>query len=84
MTRKPLRPLPASAGPVPPLEIGDDRAQLLALDHRFVFENFVVGKPNELAHAAARRVAEACASPVHRCRSTRCFSMAASGSARRI
>jgi chromosomal replication initiator protein len=49
----------------PPLEIGDDRAQLLALDHRFVFENFVVGKPNELAHAAARRVAEACASPVH-------------------
>src|SRR5262249_56288087 len=49
----------------PPLEIGDDRAQLLALDHRFVFENFVVGKPNELAHAAARRVAEACASPGH-------------------
>ena len=47
-----------------PLEIADDRAQLLALDHRFVFENFVVGKPNELAHAAARRVAEACASPV--------------------
>jgi chromosomal replication initiator protein len=28
------------------------------LDARFVFENFVVGKPNELAHAAARRVAE--------------------------
>src|SRR5260370_6368307 len=48
--------LPASAGPVLPLEIGDDKAQLLALDHRFVFENFVVGKPNELAHAAARRV----------------------------
>jgi chromosomal replication initiator protein len=54
---------PAPAGPVLPLEIGDDRAQLLALDHRFVFENFVVGKPNELAHAAARRVAEACACP---------------------
>ena len=53
----------APAGPVLPLEIGDDRAQLLALDHRFVFENFVVGKPNELAHAAARRVAEACAFP---------------------
>ncbi len=53
--------LPASPGPVLPLEIGDDKAQLLALDHRFVFENFVVGKPNELAHAAARRVAEACA-----------------------
>ena len=28
------------------------------LDPRFSFENFVVGKPNELAHAAARRVAE--------------------------
>jgi chromosomal replication initiator protein len=55
--------LAASAGPVLPLEIGDDKAQLLALDHRFVFENFVVGKPNELAHAAARRVAEACACP---------------------
>jgi chromosomal replication initiator protein len=51
--------------PAPSVEIGDDRAQLLALDHRFLFENFVVGKPNELAHAAARRVAEACASPVH-------------------
>ncbi len=30
-----------------------------ALDPRFVFENFVVGKPNEFAYAAARRVAEA-------------------------
>ncbi|MGQ9368141.1 chromosomal replication initiator protein DnaA [Azospirillum sp. ST 5-10] len=29
------------------------------LDPRFTFENFVVGKPNELAHAAARRVADA-------------------------
>ncbi|MCQ0969217.1 chromosomal replication initiator protein DnaA (plasmid) [Paracoccus sp. TK19116] len=28
------------------------------LDQRFTFDNFVVGKPNELAHAAARRVAE--------------------------
>ena len=28
------------------------------LDARFTFENFVVGRPNELAHAAARRVAE--------------------------
>ncbi len=30
-----------------------------SLDQRFTFDNFVVGKPNELAHAAARRVAEA-------------------------
>lgn len=29
------------------------------LDPRFTFANFVVGKENELAHAAARRVAEA-------------------------
>ncbi len=29
------------------------------LDERFTFDNFVVGKPNELAYAAARRVAEA-------------------------
>lgn len=28
------------------------------LDARFTFDNFVVGKPNELAYAAARRVAE--------------------------
>lgn len=30
-----------------------------ALDPRFTFENFVTGKPNELAFAASRRVAEA-------------------------
>lgn len=28
------------------------------LDKRFTFDSFVVGKPNELAHAAAKRVAE--------------------------
>ena len=28
------------------------------IDARFTFDTFVVGKPNELAHAAARRVAE--------------------------
>ncbi len=28
------------------------------LDKRFTFERFVVGKPNELAHAAAKRVSE--------------------------
>jgi len=47
------------------VEMGDDKTQFAALDQRFTFENFVVGKPNELAHAAARRVAEACASAVH-------------------
>ncbi len=33
------------------------------LDPRFTFENFVVGKPNELAYAAAQRVAEASSVP---------------------
>ena len=33
------------------------------LDPRFTFENFVVGKPTELAHAAARRVAESPVGP---------------------
>lgn len=33
-------------------------ALTLGLDPRFTFENFVVGKPNELAYAAALRVAE--------------------------
>jgi chromosomal replication initiator protein len=58
-------PSPPFAEPAVMLEISEDKAQLLALDQRFTFENFVVGKPNELAHAAARRVAEACANPVH-------------------
>ena len=38
---------------------GDEKDISAPLDPRFTFENFVVGKPNELAHAAARRVAEA-------------------------
>ena len=33
------------------------------LDQRFKFESFVVGKPNALAHAAARRVVESMAVP---------------------
>ncbi|MDA0704686.1 MAG: chromosomal replication initiator protein DnaA [Proteobacteria bacterium] len=33
------------------------------LDPRFAFPNFIVGKPNEFAHAAARRVAESDAAP---------------------
>jgi chromosomal replication initiator protein len=38
----------------------EERRDLSApLDARFTFDNFVVGKPNELAYAAARRVAEA-------------------------
>ncbi|MCB1408828.1 MAG: chromosomal replication initiator protein DnaA, partial [Rhodobacteraceae bacterium] len=36
----------------------DDDLPGAVLDARFTFDNFVVGKPNALAHAAARRVAE--------------------------
>ncbi len=47
---------------------GDERAEAridlaAALDGRFTFESFVVGKPNEFAHACARRVAEHPATP---------------------
>ena len=37
---------------------GTDEVSGAPLEPRFTFDNFVVGKPNELAHAAARRVAE--------------------------
>ena len=37
---------------------GADSLNGSPLDKRFTFDTFVVGKPNELAHAAARRVAE--------------------------
>ena len=37
----------------------EEEALGATLDPRFTFDNFVVGKPNELAHAAARDVAEA-------------------------
>lgn len=53
---------PASATPMlksvrarPPV---DEELPGAPLDARFTFDSFVVGKPNELAHAAARRVAE--------------------------
>ena len=41
-----------------PADIADIEALGAQLDPRFTFDNFVVGKPNELAHAAALRVAE--------------------------
>jgi chromosomal replication initiator protein len=57
---------PTLIAPIPVTETGEDRAQMSApLDPRFTFTNFVVGKPNELAHAAARRVAEAFSAPAH-------------------
>jgi chromosomal replication initiator protein len=53
---------PLGAAPVPPVVAAG--SPLFAdescadLDPRFTFDNFVVGKPNELAYAAARRVAD--------------------------
>ena len=44
--------------------IAEGRPDLvLPLDQRFTFDTFVVGKPNEFAHACARRVAEHPSSP---------------------
>ena len=48
-----------SVGPAPANGSSDARPEISApLDPRFTFSNFVVGKPNELAYAAARRVAD--------------------------
>ena len=49
---------PAQSLPAAPREAASSAAPLPELDGRFTFENFVVGKPNELAYAAARRVAD--------------------------
>lgn len=46
-----IAPRPAAPKPSGPLYTAP-------LESRFSFDTFVVGKPNELAHAAARRVAE--------------------------
>jgi chromosomal replication initiator protein len=48
---------PAAAAEAPSPAPGPDDVGA-PLDPRFTFENFVVGKSNELAYAAARRVAE--------------------------
>ncbi len=46
---------PAATAPMP----ARPEQPAAALDQRFTFETFVVGKPNEFAYACARRVAEA-------------------------
>ncbi|WP_158971015.1 chromosomal replication initiator protein DnaA [Chachezhania sediminis] len=54
--------LPESAPAAPAVQENSvdpaEALQAAALDPRFTFDRFVVGKPNELAHAAARRVSE--------------------------
>ena len=49
---------PLSDGSLAP-EQGTDVSFVSSLDPRFSFDNFVVGKSNEFAHAAARRLADA-------------------------
>ncbi|MDJ0821630.1 MAG: chromosomal replication initiator protein DnaA [Paracoccaceae bacterium] len=63
---QPAAPKPEPAAPPPQAapQAGDgngngrDLLPSAPLDPRFTFDSFVVGKPNELAHAAARRVSE--------------------------
>ncbi|SOH94802.1 chromosomal replication initiator protein [Monaibacterium marinum] len=52
------QPRSAPAAQVAAPQTGDEELPGSPLDPRFTFDSFVVGKPNELAHAAARRVAE--------------------------
>ena len=47
--------------PAPRAAPAGDELPGAPLDARYTFDNFVVGKPNALAHAAARRVAEGAA-----------------------
>src|SRR5262249_33671603 len=59
----PAAPAPVHENGRAPGDIEIERAEIGApLDPRFTFDNFIVGKPNEFAHAAARRVAECCVS----------------------
>ncbi len=50
---EPVMPAPAAPRAAPQSDLPGAN-----LNPSFTFENFVVGKPNELAHAAAKRVAE--------------------------
>ncbi|KJE33736.1 chromosomal replication initiation protein [Thalassospira sp. HJ] len=49
---------PTAAGRTAIASMSDDGISA-ALDPRYTFDNFVLGKPNEFAYAAARRLAEA-------------------------
>ncbi|MCK0151394.1 chromosomal replication initiator protein DnaA [Marivita sp. S6314] len=67
-TSAPKAASPKAAAPAPvaaPQFVGEEETAPQSdalngspLDKRFTFDSFVVGKPNELAHAAAKRVAE--------------------------
>lgn len=55
---EPRAPAPKPAPKTVRARVPDEELPGAPLDARFTFDTFVVGKPNELAHAAARRVAE--------------------------
>ncbi len=56
---KTAKPAPKQvATPAKPAAKFEDILTGAPLDKRFTFDRFVVGKPNELAHAASRRVAD--------------------------
>jgi chromosomal replication initiator protein len=54
----PAAPTPAAEVPRPASEDRLGESDVGQLNPRFTFSDFVVGKPNEFAHACARRVAE--------------------------
>jgi chromosomal replication initiator protein len=56
--RPTMRDTPPAKPAVPVVVPAHSALATAPLDRRFTFDSFVVGKPNELAHAAARRVAE--------------------------
>ncbi|SEQ71423.1 chromosomal replication initiator protein DnaA [Thalassovita taeanensis] len=55
---QPKSAAPAAAPSAPATATREEIVPGAPLDARFTFDSFVVGKPNELAHAAARRVGE--------------------------
>ena len=61
LAAQPAMPVTKSTARIPTQTTPEPRKNPMhaaPLDPRFTFDTFVVGKPNELAHAAAKRVAE--------------------------